>query len=156
MFGWLKRHVENTVKYETERFTMSLKGADVDVLNMVCGTAMLWATFYKAKGYDFYEMEDWIGKKEHMMFPTQLVSHIKTLQEQKTFSSVPGVVVWLSSLRALRHPELRIYGRQIWQELQNCTFEAENISIELSAHMGLKNSICNRLRVPTGLEPLSR
>ena len=117
---------------------------------------MFWAAFYGNKGRDLYSMENWINLKENALFPLELGQSIKGLQKQGTTLVVPGLMVWLFSARALLHPDQRFFGRELWKELARSSFESEGIAIDFARNMGLKIDGINAMKVPYGLESLSR
>ena len=142
------------MRADAERFLLSLKGADQMALDTVAAMAVYWAAYHASKGRDLYSMESWLlGEK---LFPMELVSSIKTLQESGSASSVPGLMVWLHSARALLYPDLRLGGRNIWSELAKATSDAQDLADEVAMANG-KFPIVNLIsQVPMGLEPLAR
>ena len=156
MFGWLQKKFTTTQLNEVESFLRSLRGAEQGVIDLVCGAQMYWAAFYAApqRAKDLYFMENWI--LEQSFFPVELGSNIRALQKQGTTSSVPGLMVWLHSSRALLTPELRLSGRMLWAELVKASGEAEQLAYEMCGVGGYDPLPFDRTRVPFGLEPLAR
>lgn len=152
ILGWLKKKFEQQQSYEAERFLVSLEGGDTVVIDMVLGTAMFWAEFYKNKGIDLYSMEEWLLNKP--LFPLELNKIIKRLQKQGTEASATGVMVWLFSARALMYPEQRLSGRKIWEQLSRASLLSERIALEQCAAMGMLSPYIRPYRVPNGLENL--
>ena len=158
MLGWLKKKFLATQLQESESFLRSLRGADQGVIDMVSAAQMTWAAFYADpnRSKNLYEMESWINAD--LTFPVGLGSSIRDLQKQKATSSVPGLMVWLHSARALFEPELRLGGRQIWAELAEATDEAESLAFDMCAASGRASPrmAFDRTRIPRGLESLER
>lgn len=154
MFGWLEKRMSRTMRDEADRFLVSLKGADQGALDVVAATTLYWASFYASKGRDLYAMELWLPKE--MLFPTEIVSSIKALQKGGGQSSVPGLMVWLHSARALLYPELRLAGREIWAELEKATPDGQALAEELAAANGKFPIVSSISQIPFGLERLDR
>ena len=154
MFGWLEKRVSATMRADAERFLVSLQGAEQEVLDVIAGTTIYWASFYAAKGREMYSMELWLPREK--LFPVELVSSIKTLQKGGGSSSATGLMVWLHSARALLYPDLRLAGRNIWSELAKATSDAQDLADEVAMANG-KFPIVNLIsQIPMGLEPLAR
>ncbi len=154
VFGWLNRKFEQSHRYEADRFLTSLRGGDVGVIDMVLGNAMFWSEFYRRSGHDLYEMESWIMRD--MLFPVALGKNIKAQQNQNAPATATGLMVWLFSSRALLYPELRLSGREIWQELSRATPDTEEFAFNACVAMGWSSPDIDFARVPSGLERLER
>ena len=152
--SWLEKKFASSQQVEAEQFLTSLRGADNDLLDMIAGAQLYWAAFYSKKGIDLYEMETWIQSR--LMFPSEIAGLIKGLQKQRTTGSVPGLMVWLHSSRALLWPELRLAGRQIWQELSKATDMAERLAVDMCIASHVSIQVCDRRRIPGGLEAIRR
>jgi hypothetical protein len=153
IFNWLNKKAEQTQRYEADRFIVSLKGGDVGLIDAVHGSAMFWSVFLEKQGADVYEMEQWILGR--LLFPTELGKLIKDQQKQGTTSAVTGLMAWLFSARALLYPDLRLGGREIWEQFNRSTYEAETIASQSCKLMGYPTISIDRTRVPSGLEKLN-
>jgi hypothetical protein len=150
VFGWLNRKFEKSQRDEVERFLVSTRGADTEVVDMIHGYTMFWAAFYSDLSIDLYNLEDYLPN--NLLFPAQLVKHIKLQQSENNQPSATGLMVWLYSARALMYPELRLSGRQLWGELSRSTFRADQFVEHLAERTGLLAYRFDRLRVPEGLQ----
>ena len=152
---WLTSKMIRVQQHEAEAFLTSLKGADVAVIDMTLAVTMHWAEFYKARNRDLYLMANWI---EHdLAFPLELNRSIRDQQKQGAPMAATGLMVWLHSARALCEPQLRLLGRQIWEELASASVESEAIASDLAAasqELGVPvdNGVFDYRRVPLGLE----
>ena len=155
IFGWLDRKAEQTQRNEADKFIVSLKGADLGLIDTVHGNAMFWAEFHRRKGKDLYEMANWIFDKNEMWFPLTLGKMIKDQQKHGRFSTATGLMVWLFSARAILQPELRLGGRELWEQLSRSTFEAEMIAGQSCLAMEYSTNFVDHSRIPFGLEKLS-
>ena len=152
IFNWLNKKAEQSQQYEADRFLTSLRGADTAVIDSILGTAMFWAAIYKTKSVDLYGMEEWLPEKP--LFPTELGKMIKVQQKQGTNSAATGLMVWLFSARALLYPELRLSGRNIWEQLGRAGLQAERLAMMSCSEMGIQSPWIDIFRVPDGLEKL--
>ena len=150
VFGWLNRKFEKSQRDEVDRFLISTRGADTEVVDLILGYTMFWAAFYADLSKELYVLEDWI--QEDLMFPVQLGKHIRIQQAARNAPSATGLMVWLYSARALMYPELRLSGRQLWSELSRSTDGSEEFARHLASQAGYSNYRFDRFRIPEGLQ----
>ena len=150
VFGWLNRKFEKIQRDEVDRFIISTRGADTEVVDMIHGYTMFWAAFYSDLSINLYSLDDYLPS--NLLFPVQLTKHIKLQQSENNQPSATGLMVWLYSARALMYPELRLSGRHLWGELKRSTFGADQFARHLAAQTGFLTYKFDRSRVPEGLQ----
>jgi hypothetical protein len=128
---------------------MGLKGANSDVIDAITATTMYWAVFYRDKGLDLYSVVAWISQRP--MMALEINQAIKANQKAGNKSSVPGLMVWLHTVRAAEVPEIRHHARLIWNELGRATSAADFMALEM-LHAVEKIGPVDYERVPIDFE----
>ena len=81
---------------------------------------------------------------------------IKQSQKRKYFAAAAAGMIWLHSIRAMEHPELRIYGRQMWVQLERGFLYIEEGAESIKLTTGDDLDISNGNQFPVGLEPMAQ
>lgn len=166
MFNWLKKRVveasNDSMKNDIVRFISGLKGAgSEEVSTMIVVANVLRLNLIEMgkippAALDFSILRDRDLDFKCDMCPMTLTSAIKKFQSMNQPTDAFGVMIWLHSVWALNVPELRIYGREMWQELSRGFPLADEALEQVRAltNNALPTNIANELRfVPRGLEP---
>lgn len=166
MFGWLKKRAleasTDAMKNDIVRFIASLKGADSEEISTMIVVANILRLNLTAMGkippaaLNINIPRDYDLEMKCDMCPITLTSTIKQFQKINQPSDALGVMIWLHSVRALNTPELRIYGREMWQELKRgFPYVDETLEqIRELSNKPLPTDIDEEIRfIPRGLEP---
>lgn len=168
---WLRRKLElkaaKAALEDIDRFTLGLKGASDNEVGFVVAQATIVRLMYRrdnllpdsALGVGAFSPED-----ERLQVQQFLANIIDELQSEAGGDSTApsalfalGTMVWLHSMRAITFPEIRIFGREMWQQLERGfprageaseSFESptgEPLPADIEEHFGF---------IPPGLEPV--
>lgn len=121
---WLDRKMSKIQTDEAEQFLQILKGANRDVVAETAAKAILTAALiHEQLGRNLYEVAIWIN--EEPMMARKLGAEIQLFQKQGQPERAVGFMVWLHTVRAAAHPELKFSARQIWDELERAPVDHE-------------------------------
>lgn len=150
------------MKNDIVRFVASLKGIDDEEISTILVVANILRLNLTEMGkippaamdFSIPRVGDLSLKCD--MCPITLVSAIKQFQGMNQPSDALGVMIWLHSVRALNVPELRIIGREMWEELSRgfpyVDDALEHVRALISKPMPSNIGVEIRF-IPRGLEP---
>jgi hypothetical protein len=124
MFGWLKRRVQiavvNSFEKDIDRFIRGLKGAGPQEVGAILACAAHWRNVLEAEfGWDL-DHPDLVASMQDIGAAMKLNRMIREVQQKEPAMAV-GLMVWLHSIRASQTPEIRMQGREMWDQLQRGT-----------------------------------
>ncbi|MCE7999080.1 MAG: hypothetical protein HEP70_09500 [Rhodobiaceae bacterium] len=166
MFGWLKKKVleasADAMKNDIERFIVSLRGADDEEISLMVVLAnIIRLNLIEMGKIPLAALDLGISRDESVayqcdMCSVTLVNTIKQFQKMNQPSDAVGAMILLHSVRALNVPEIRIFGREMWQELERGFPYVDDTLEDIRGLTGnpLPANIDDELRfIPHGLEP---
>jgi hypothetical protein len=124
LLKWLQRRIQLAAikggRQDLERFVISLRGQSDEEIGTLVAIAAVIRMRLREAGHLPDEMLQITSVHEHEQAATQLHMSrlVRTFQAERQFSDAAGVMVWLHTLRSLSSPELRLLGRQMWQQLE--------------------------------------
>jgi len=123
MFGrWLKGRTERSAsagsRRDLERFVESLRRQTAEELGTLVATAALIRTRMRSEGHFADDMLRVASSPEQALLTQRLGHMVTTYKNAKQPAEMAGTLVWLHTLRALAAPQLRILGRQLWEQLE--------------------------------------
>jgi hypothetical protein len=128
MFNWVKRRLEitavNGAVEDLQRCILGLKGASDQEVGMAVANATVIRLNFRAGGklpdvvLDLSVRRDDEIRKICDFTQLNLSEAVKYFQKMNQGGDAFGVMIWLHSVRALNIPEVRLFGRQMWRELQ--------------------------------------
>jgi hypothetical protein len=160
--SWIKRKTEQAIlksaSEDLERFMQGLQGQTADELAMLRIGATELRINMRQTGNSIDSVMDLPGltPDEDIRLSMLLPRTIKGFQKEKMMVSAACAMVWLHSLRAYTIPELRLRGREMWQQLEkgNPSLESALVDYEAATGNPLPPDVYDEVeRVPIGLEP---
>jgi len=85
---------------------------------MLVATAALIRTRMRSDGQFADDMLRVTNAPEQALLEQRLSRMVSTYKKARQSGDVAGTAVWLHTLRALAAPELRVLGRQLWEQLE--------------------------------------
>lgn len=121
MLGSVKVFLRNKYVKSNEiaiqKFIQSLQG----MTDREVGTLVLLATtarHYAHEKLSINFLDPYTELTERSNIALIIGNMIKACQKVKQYNLASGFYVWLHTFRAFISPELKIYGKQLWRELQ--------------------------------------
>ena len=166
MFGnWLKRKMQlkavQAGREDMERFILGLRGASGSEIGIIVAQATVMRMRLRKDNLlpdAALDIGMPITEEERSQIQTFLGSTIRFFQKEELPSDAVGTMVWLHSMRAFTYPELRLQGREMWQQLQRGFVFAEEALEGFESITGdpvPSDAYDNLDFVPPGLEPNS-
>ena len=167
---WLKRKLEikaaKAAREDIERFILGLKGSSDEEMGFVVAQATFIRLRFRADnllpdaalGVGSPLPED--QRMQVQNFLAQMVSDFQSEAGGQAATNAAsfslGTMVWLHSMRAFTYPEIRLFAREMWQQLERGFPYASKALDSFESPTGdpLPHDITSNLNfVPPGLEP---
>lgn len=133
-------------------FIQCLQGQDADEI----GFSLAHAFHIKNKllsRANINLMEPLLVITTHPSVRSEIMNIINQFKKRKEFADAAGAMIWLHTLRAIEHPELRVYGRQLWAQLHRGLEHVRSQAQIIESMTGKQVFIDDQDEFPTGLEP---
>lgn len=85
--------------------------------------------------------------------PKEMADSIRSLQKKGRAVDVPGLIVWLHSVRAFVNPRVRLHVRRMWRELSRGFDHARVAAMQFQETTGQRFNLEGYDLIPKGLEP---
>jgi hypothetical protein len=119
---WLKRRIQLAAikggREDLERFVESLRGLNGEEIGAIVATAAVIRMHLRQAGYLPDEVLQVTDSPEQSAVQLKISRLVRSFRADKNFIDATGAMVWLHTLRALSMPELRMSGRQMWEQLE--------------------------------------
>ncbi len=167
---WLRRKLgikaAKAAREDIERFILGLKGGSDEELGFVVAQATVFRLMFRDKNL-FPDSALGVGpplpNDERLQVQTFLGEMVSQFQSESggeaatgATSFALGTMVWLHSMRAVTYPEIRVLGREMWQQLERGFPYASEAFEGFESPSGApppKDIEKNFRFVPPGLEP---
>lgn len=136
---------------DAKSFLQNLKVMDGSELGLVVALATHYRNDWLDKGTDVSRPIQL--QATDPMFVTAIISEIKKLQNNNMQHLVPGLMVWVHSLRAGNDLKLRGVVRQIWGELERGFAHVVNAREDALSFIPIPLDIVGYEEFPDGLTP---
>lgn len=159
MFGSIKvffrnkiiKSQENTLK----QYIQSIQGMDEEeIAHLILMATIMRNVSLKNWGVDY--LDPIIELEKNHLIILDILNVIKDFQKSKQYHHAGYFSVWLYTFRSVSEPELRIYGKRLWQELsRGIKYIRENPDIvvnSVSSFSGIADTTGYH-EIPLGLQP---
>ena len=155
MLSWFKRKAQKkitaTFEDEINRFILGLQGGSASEVGSIVAVANHCRNHLeKIYGWNL-DYPNLVAQADFVAAVT-LRRMIGELQEQNSVL-VPGLMVWLHSIRASQTAEIRVRGRAMWAQLSRGIPHAVQAASEMSSLTGVIIDVVGVGRVPLNLGP---
>lgn len=121
MFGWLLRKAQQRSLISQEReiilFIRSLQGMHKDELASLLVMATRQRLIIEGTGVQLTAALDGFSPPDEGVYPLKIGGMIRGLQKAGDMAAAGSMMIWAHSIRAAINPALRVFGRQLWAEL---------------------------------------
>jgi hypothetical protein len=138
--NWLRRKIHRAGikgdREDLESFIESLRGQTAEELSALVALAAVMRMVMRDCGVLPDHMLQITTAPEQALTQLAVSRLVQRYQAEKRFTEASGAIVWLHTLRALSAPELRLLGRQMWQQLERGQLNAPQAVEDLQAMTG--------------------
>jgi len=152
MPGWFARKVNNWAskrqRKDLEDFLLRLRAMDGEEIGHLVAVATHVRHKIEAKGHSLLDPlsnEPWIT--------AGLSKHTVQLQKEGDLVTAAGLMVWVHTLRAGSHLEIRQLGRNMWRELERGFPHVEDAALGAVVTLGVELNTDGSDSIPLGLNP---
>jgi hypothetical protein len=152
--SWIKRKIDRRVSDqaadELNQFLIRIEGLDNKELGLVAAQAAdVCARMHAEAGIDLLNPVAVIAESPHLGM--KITSTVINMQKKGMQATVPGMMVWMHTLRAEDRLELRHAAKEMWRVIARGFPHAELAAFEFETLTGLRLEIDDDfLRVPNG------
>jgi hypothetical protein len=120
MFGGIKVYFRNRMikimEQEIKQYIQSIQGMDNgDIACVILHATMARNVTGRNLGVNF--LDPIIELENNVSITLKIGDMIKASQRDKQYVVAASFMVWLHTFRSISQPEMRIYGKQLWKEL---------------------------------------
>lgn len=138
------------MEQDIKQFIQSIQGMDNEEIAylILYATSARNMTFEKL-GINYLDPIIELEKNPYEVL--QIGNTIKQYQKDKQSAAASSLMVWLFTFRSVSQPEMRIYGKQLWRELNRGIVHInENMSI-LDSYYAVAMDITGYHQIPFGM-----
>jgi hypothetical protein len=146
------RAVYRSYERDLNEVIARIKGMDAAEIGLVLAVAADVRNAVPVLNETLFDLHALAGP-DSMMLPLQMSQRIQELQRQKLFVAAAAWMVWLHTVHAAQHQQLRYLAKQMWGELERGFPYVEDCAQEFEA-VGNGTLVTIRgTEFPAGLNP---
>jgi hypothetical protein len=154
LFNLFKKNKIQTAEEQLSEFLRMLKACDSGELGLPVGLAAHFRNMYALTGRDLNKPGELAIRDPE--FLQVLILEVQRLQAEELQHVVPGLIIWVHSIRAAHDLRMRDLGRQMWGQLARGFPFAESASRGAEPLIGFPLDIDGFDQFPELLSPTPR
>lgn len=155
MFGSIKSFCRNKIITSQEKslkqYIQSIQGMDdEEIAHLVLMATIIRNLGLKNSGINYLNPIMELEKNPYIIL--NIVTTIKQYQKTKQYAAAGYFTVWLHTFRSISEPELRIYGKKLWQELNRGIMFIEANTNHMDNYSSDLDNTTGYHQIPIGLK----